>query len=433
MASYLTIRPLKREILLSNVKRPMVYVLVFSLFMFFVPGRASGLGIDWIIDVSTIASDNLDRAAPSSEEAGQIYSLSSGARLRDSWGRTAFNAELLIGEEVERGIGHQFNSTYSFLADLNIGSTVGLYVGLSTLASQSTVVRDEDSIDRSRDLETRSQFTLLNGSRYQSGNWEIAVDGNWVESGGDDTQEVDVRFKSSWMVGALTEFGFNAETLEGEEIVSKDRWSESSAGVTVTNRVKGGSSYGANINWSSSDSEPGQGGNRTHVSNTSLDIFWINALSRKTTIEHQVGIDLTTVDDSDEINDPTGSLTILHQLSALTQGTVRGSYSVERLSGEDETPVWINRALLDASLNWQAGNDIRMTPAIAFGRDDYIAGELAGDRVDEIARAEVEMAWEISGGISGRVSLLTESVESSLDINDIKENRLEIGVTGVIF
>jgi hypothetical protein len=85
----------------------------------------------------------------------------------------------------------------------------------------------------------------------------------------------------------------------------------------------------------------------------------------------------------------------------------------------------------DASLTWQPAQEFALDTSFGYFNNDFSGSVSGTDRTEEGTSGSARLLWRLSSTSSLHLTALSDSVDSSVDFDDLDENRLELAFTGI--
>lgn len=406
-------------------------------------GNVAGAAeLDWILNVKTIASDNIFRFPVGLEVPGTFYRLMGGLQIEDVQGYNTYRFMGEAGRErVETTPRQEETPVYRLEADVSWTSRGGNYLQVLGNASRGTNTLEPRDSNQQRSLEERTDAQVTTGKTYKSGGeWQGSLIGDRMERDDLIVKRIGIAANAIMRINRNTDINFEGLTRKGYgyEEVFRDDWTEGFIDMKYLRRSERNLSYGTVFHWYSADTDSLSTDLNPKLRNFHLTGFFQTMEAITTPFSFELGLDginnISNDWDWDLYADISISIPVVHEITMMGRRmelTAQATYQ-PIVNRTNEIPFSIGRlGTFDATIKWRPARTFEIDTGIIYALRFFPEVELLPDR-DEVHRTATAGArWLISPGFNFRVAAILDQTDSELNTRDLEERRIEMNFTGL--
>lgn len=397
-------------------------------------GNSWAVETDWTITVRTQASNNIDRLPPGQEVKGEVFSTRLGMRQEEHYGRDVYLLEAYGGWEKATGTNDSRQGIYGLSTDITWDLHQETYLKLNAGTSRETTALDSlTDLDRTRALTKRRSATVTTGGKTPSGgSWEFAAGGESLDREDETTRTKQLDASSNIVLSRRAHLTLAGSALGGRNDPTGDDWDSERVAMGITSDYSRGSALGGEFFWSGSKTRFGGATDTYELNTVGMRLFNDSTPRPGISYHTEIGVDGTNIDRFGREWKPRILLSLRSRLGQATDINARASYSANVYRGADRTPEWARTVGAGAGIAWRAGRTVTFSSAADFRKDEFPASSAGAQRDQNEYSARAGISWQAAPGVSVTLDLMKDSVNSTLDTEDLDEDRLELAVTGII-
>jgi len=377
-------------------------------------------------------SDNINRSSLGSEREG--YLLATEGDLSFSTAVGLGTADMLIGggwETLDDGRVSD-SDNYRFGLKLTLPwSRTGHLLG-SIDSSDGTQEPDITDINQER-VRTKSVEKRLEVGNHAAVNasWQLALRNYTEERYDSDQEENDIVLSYEVGLDRLNTLLASVGFVEGEEKMQGDTWTRSSASFELQRSQSPVTSKGYRATWESQKTVRLAESDFT-TNKLGLIAYYMTTTRSGMTFSGDVGIDIIHPRSVERRWEPHTRAEVLGPPERTFQP--KGSlFSAATLADPLDYRIdWTRDTQIQGGGAWRVTRNYTVEPIIIYRLAEY-HGNNSANKTDETRILRLETRLNLVQDWRIELSAQREELSSSQAIYDLRENRIEMSVTGVIF
>ena len=396
-------------------------------------GDSWAVETDWTITVRSEVSNNIDRLPPGQEVQGEILSTRLGMKQEEHSGRDIYLLQAYGGWETTTGTNDSRHAIYGLTTDFTWDLHQECYLKLNAEISRETTTLDVlTDLDRTRALTNRRKVSLTTGGKTLSGgSWEFTAGGEDLDREDENTRTMRLDASSGIVLGRRTHLTLTGSALAGQNDVGGDDWGSERMAIGITSDYSLGSAFGGELSWSGSETRFGGTSDKYEIDTVGMRLFSDSAPGPGISYHTEIGVDGSNIDRSGKEWKPMILLSFKSRLGQATDVNAHTSYTTNIYRGADRTPEWARTVAVGAGIAWRLWRTITVDSSANYRRDEFPASSAGAQRDQNEYSARAGVSWQATSAVRLALDLLKNKVDSTLNAEDLDENRLELAVTGI--